>query len=248
MFDTKSELSFDDFKKRALDKSLSSYEKIGFPESLRKNYTKYILSDISNKLHLDKENKLVFDIGCGCGPLVNGIIELSVNFNHKLYLIDSKEMLAQIDDHNNVVKKPGYFASDKQFVKKFENKVDSIIVYSVIQYVFFESNLFEFLHDAISLLKPGGRLLIGDIPNFQKRQRFLNSEEGKKFKEKLKDFDKDTFKTIVVHQNNEIKIDDSIVLAILQRARNFGCESYLLEQNSSLPFANRREDILIIKR
>lgn len=43
-------------------------------------------------------------------------------------------------------------------------------------------------------------------------------------------------------------MDDSIVLAIVARLRRFGCEAYLVPQNDNLPMANRREDILVVKR
>ena len=45
----------------------------------------------------------------------------------------------------------------------------------------------------------------------------------------------------------EDKIDDSLVFAILNRYRNAGFETYLLEQPTDLPMGNRREDILIVK-
>jgi len=43
------------------------------------------------------------------------------------------------------------------------------------------------------------------------------------------------------------QIDDSIVFAILQRARAAGFHSYVLPQAPHLPLANRREDILVIR-
>ena len=43
------------------------------------------------------------------------------------------------------------------------------------------------------------------------------------------------------------QIDDGVILGVLQRYRGFGYDSYLLPQNENLPFANRREDILIVR-
>jgi hypothetical protein len=37
------------------------------------------------------------------------------------------------------------------------------------------------------------------------------------------------------------------LIAIPQRYKNFGFETYLLPQDERLPLSNRREDILIIK-
>ena len=42
------------------------------------------------------------------------------------------------------------------------------------------------------------------------------------------------------------QIDDGIMIGLLARARNFGYDAYLVPQNSNLPMANRREDLLIV--
>jgi hypothetical protein len=43
------------------------------------------------------------------------------------------------------------------------------------------------------------------------------------------------------------KIDDAVVLEILQRARDKGFDAYVVPQSDDLPMANRREDILIVR-
>ena len=43
------------------------------------------------------------------------------------------------------------------------------------------------------------------------------------------------------------QIDDSVVLAIVARARMAGFDAYVVPQADDLPMANRREDILIIR-
>jgi hypothetical protein len=113
----------------------------------------------------------------------------------------------------------------------------------VLFYVFANDNMFDFIHQALEILKPGGCLLLGDIPNISKRDRFISSEEGKKFMKKAKHL-----KGSTAHENRAQKMDDSIVMSILSRYRMNGYETYLLPQNSDLPMANRREDILIVKR
>ena len=42
-------------------------------------------------------------------------------------------------------------------------------------------------------------------------------------------------------------IDDSVVAAVLSRARLQGYDAYVMPQSPDLPMANRREDILIIR-
>jgi 2-polyprenyl-3-methyl-5-hydroxy-6-metoxy-1,4-benzoquinol methylase len=239
------ELTFDGFRERANDKSLSKWEKIGFPDSYRKDIEKKIFSDISNKLNLNRKGIKVLDIGCGCSELVDSFINNSIIKEQELYLVDSEEMLQNIvlGTNPNVHLVPGYFPKIDLFSEK-QNYFDSIVIYSVIQYVFLEQSIFDFIHKCLNITKHGGSILIGDIPNISSRERFLLSDDGKTFSTS-----NDSIKGALKfdHVNTE-RIDDSIILAILARFRNFGCETYLLPQAQGLPFSNRREDILIIKR
>lgn len=238
------ELTFDDFKKMAANPNLSASEKIGFPDSYRKGYSKVILEDIYTKLPIDKtQNKVIIDIGSGCDELTFELIEVCKKNNHTLVLIDSDEMLANIPESKNVVKIGGKFPFSNNEMKDYIGKADYVLCYSVLFYVFANDNMYLFLHEAVNLLKANGRFLIGDIPNIDKRDRFLDSEEGKKFLS-----NSNQIKGSTAHDNRDQKMDDSIVLAIVTRLRRFGCEAYLMPQNDNLPMSNRREDILIIKR
>ena len=41
--------------------------------------------------------------------------------------------------------------------------------------------------------------------------------------------------------------DDAVVLAIVSRCRSAGFDAYVVPQHEGLPFANRREDILVVR-
>lgn len=238
------ELTFDDFRKMAANPSLSGSEKIGFPDSYRKGYSKAILEDIYTKLPIDKtQNKVIIDIGSGCDELTFELIDICKKNNHTLVLIDSDEMLANIPDSKGVVKIGGKFPFSNNELKDYIGKTDYVLCYSVLFYVFANDNLYLFLHEALNLLKANGKFLIGDIPNIDKRDRFLESEEGKKFLQ-----NSGQVKGSTAHDNRDQKMDDSIVLAIVARLRRFGCEAYVVPQNDNLPMSNRREDILVVKR
>lgn len=238
------ELTFDDFRKMAANPNLSGSEKIGFPDSYRKGYSKAILEDIYTKLPIDKtQNKVIIDIGSGCDELTFELIEVCKKNNHTLVLIDSDEMLANIPDSKGVVKIGGKFPFSNNELKDYIGKTDYVLCYSVLFYVFANDNLYLFLHEALNLLKANGKFLIGDIPNIDKRDRFLDSEEGKKFLQ-----NSGQVKGSTAHDNRDQKMDDSIVLAIVARLRRFGCEAYVVPQNDNLPMSNRREDILVVKR
>jgi len=240
------EFSFEDFKKRAKSSSLSKWEKIGFPNSYRENTEHLIFDDIALKLKLNDNCFKILDVGCGCSDLVNHFITYTTKNNGSLYLVDSQEMLDNIVPeyiNSKIHLIPGYFPNVDVFNNKFHNYFDRIIVYSVIQYVFLEQSIYSFINKCLEMLSQGGILMIGDIPNFSARERFLQSEEGKSFLSSV-NYDNNIN---IIHDKKE-RIDDSIIISILTRYRNFGCETYLLPQPKELPFGNRREDILIYKR
>ena len=237
------EWNFDDFKNRAKDNKLTPSEKVGFPESYRKGKELLILEDIIQKTNISANQK-VLDIGCGCSDLTDLFKRYCEENEINLYLNDSHEMLSQLNFSNskNIKLIPGKFP-DILDNKPFEKNFDVILIYSVIQYVFNDGNMYSFIHKCLSILNKGGVILIGDIPNISSRDRFIKSDEGKKF---LKSKQENT-NIKIKHQNHE-RIDDSIILSLIQRFRNFDCETYLLPQPNNLPFGNRREDIIIKKR
>jgi len=57
----------------------------------------------------------------------------------------------------------------------------------------------------------------------------------------------DTVPEVKYNQIEPGKIDDSVLVGMLMRARNAGFEAYLLPQSPELPMANRREDLLIVR-
>ncbi len=240
-------LTYEDFKQLAVKRGIDKYEKIGFPSSYREGYERYIFDDIRSKLTaLRKKNKMIIDIGCGCSDLPLLLIENCIRNQSRLLLIDSKEMLDLLPDASTVEKYSGRFPDcmNDDF-KEFKGEVDAIIVYSVIQHVFIEASIFDFLDNACSLLKEGGEILVGDIPNISKRKRFFSSEEGIKFHKKFSG--KDELPDIGFNNIEFGKLDDGAVLGIMLRYRSFGYDTYLLPQNNKLPMANRREDVLIRK-
>lgn len=240
------DLTFDDFRRFALDESLDSSEKIGFPTAYRKGYEKYIFSDIRSKLRgLRQKNSTVLDIGCGCGDLARLIIQACAKSGSRLLLVDSREMLADLPDEAHVEKFPCRFPKCGRLFSSYRGKVDAILVYSVIQHVFLEDNIYVFLDRACELLSEGGEILIGDIPNISKRKRFFSSSTGIAFHKAFTG--SDDAPEIKPFSLEEKKLDDGVVAGILMRYRNAGFDTYLLPQGDKLPLSNRREDILIRK-
>ncbi len=237
---------------------MSRHERVGFPDEYRDGYEATIFRDVCGKLtNLARRGRTVFDIGCGCSDLPVLLADLCRTQSHRLILCDSEEMLAHLPDEASACrtdcqsvllprKAPGCFPRDSvDLLREFAGRVDAILTYSVLQYVFVESSVFDFVDACLSLLSPGGQLLIGDIPNVSKRKRFFASAVGVRCHQQFTGTDEAP--VVAFNALERSKIDDAVVLSIVSRARAAGFDAYLLPQASDLPMANRREDVLIVR-
>jgi hypothetical protein len=239
-------LSFDDFRRMAGDDSLSQYGRIGFPDSYREGKEESIFEDITSKLPaLGGRDKVVLDVGPGCSGLPLMLFELCRRQGHTLLLADSAEMLGRLPEEAFVRKFPAYYPHCPELFAGYEGRVDVLLCYSVLHYVFAESNLWDFLDASLGLLADGGQMLLGDVPNVSKRRRFFASEAGVKFHREFTGTE--TTPEVAFNRVERGVIDDSVVLSLLARARAAGCDAYVLPQRDDLPMANRREDILVRK-
>lgn len=239
-------LNFEDFRRMATDTTLSPHEKIGFPDHYRKGKSVAIFNDILQKLSLlNEKEQTILDVGPGCSDLAHTLIEHCHDRSHRLLLVDSAEMLAQLPDTHFIQKWPAYYPDCPPLFEQYNGKVNVLLTYSVFHYIFTESNIWRFIDQSLALLAPGGQMLIGDIPNISKRKRFFASAAGAKFHQAFTG--RDELPEVAFNTPEPDQIDDAVILSILQRVRAAGCDAYVLPQHPDLPMANRREDILITK-
>jgi len=240
------DIGFNDFKKFASDDNLSANEKVGFPDSYREGYDSHILEDIDSKIGVITPNEQVLDIGPGCSSLASDYIAKCTKAGSQITLIDSQEMLDLLPDLPGVTKIAGFYPSQDIMDKLIVGaRFDKIICYSVFHYIFIEANVWTFLDLTLDLLKPGGRFLLADIPNFSMRNRFFASDDGADFYKKFvnsNDSSADRQSKIC-----DTQIDDGVLIGMILRARNRGVHAYIVPQNPLLPMSNRREDLLFIK-
>jgi hypothetical protein len=238
-------LTFADFRRMALDESLSRHERVGFPDSYREGKEEVIFADIVAKLPaLEDRSRTIIDIGPGCSGLPRLLIDLCERQGHTLVLVDSAEMLSQLPDRSFVHKRPGLFPEEES-AAVWVGKADAVVVYSVFHYVFSEGNVWAFLDRLLELIAPGGALLIGDVPNVSKRKRFFSSEAGRRFHREFMQTEDDP--EVAFNAVESGHIDDEVVVCIVSRARLAGFDAYVLPQRDGLPMANRREDVLIAR-
>lgn len=241
------ERTFGDFKERARDDSLTQYEKVGFPNCYREGKEELIFADIERKLpNLSKGSQLVLDIGPGCSGPALMMIDCCRRQGHQLILIDSQEMLNLLPKEPFVQEFAGRYPDQCRSVfDNYAGQVNVIVCYSVLHYIFAETNLFDFLDRSLTLLAPGGEMLIGDIPNVSKRRRFFSSPNGIRFHQSFTGTAE--VPDVRFNQPEPGKIDDAVLLSLLLRARTAGYDAYILPQPETLPMANRREDMVILK-
>lgn len=240
------DLTFEKFRKLALADGLSRHEKVGFPNDYREGKEDEIFADMLRKMRsLDRKNLIAFEIGPGCSRLPIMLAELCATKQGSVHFVDSQEMLQLLPDASHIHKWPGRYPETPTLLETLAGKVDSIIAYSVIQYVFSEGNLWDFIDRCLMLLNDGGEIFLGDIPNITMRKRFFSGNEGIQMHKKF--IGRNELPNVLFNQLETGRIDDSVVLAILARARAEGYHAWIMPQGFALPMANRREDILIRK-
>lgn len=240
-------LDFDGFRELARDPQLTRHEKVGFPAAYREGKEAAIFADIRAKLpRLDSPGATVLEIGPGCSALPVMLAALCAERGGRVIFVDSAEMLALLPHGDHIEKLPGAFpeaAADR--FEALHGRVDAIVAYSVVQYVFAQGNLWDFLDRCLALLADGGEMLLGDLPNQTMRKRFFASPAGERQHREFTGRDEKPAVAFNCLQPGEM--DDSVVLSLLARARAQGFHAWVLPQAPALPMANRREDILIRK-
>ncbi len=238
-------LTYESFRALASDPELSEHERVGFPDSYRAGKVDVIVADIVGKLFpgANPGGRYV-EIGPGCSSLPIRLVEFARERGWSVVLVDSKEMLSCLPDWPGVVKVAGKFPEEEAKLPSLCGKMDRVLAYSVVHYAFAEGQLERFVDAALDLLAPGGRLLVGDVPNESKRQRFLASPSGQEF---ARQFATEHGDTSPGDHGRLIEVDDRVFFRLLERARLRGFDAYWLPQAELLPMANRREDLLFVR-
>lgn len=210
----------------------------------------FILSDVVSKLKLTKDDVLL-DIGCGMGLLCMPLTQIC----KQVYALDNAEVITRL--------KRGYVPSNCSLwegawlgcTQVFPH-VNKILCYSVLHYLRDLAEVFSFVDKMLPLLPEDGMILLGDIPNVDKKRRFLSSRAGTLFDEKFKrelstseGFEEEGEGALAAQKTETaVTFDDESLMDILQRYRKQGHDAYILPQPEFLPFGRSREDIMIVKR
>ena len=206
---------------------------------------KRAIVDIAAKLVLDPSDDLL-DIGCGAGNLtipLSFLVRSTTGIDHPRIIEVLRRRLTDqtltlIGGNFLEVEVPGRF--------------QKIVSYGVVSCLQDAAEVTRFVEKAASLLAPGGRLLVGDIPNADKKRRFAESPAGRRFEAEWAAImaDPDNVREVEWARQNlapagaTVTFDDELVLSLMRRFRNDGLDVYCLPQPPDLAFGHTREDLL----
>lgn len=238
-------------------KSFENYERVAAAEDVddtevagryrfQADAERRIVDDVAAKLQLEADDSLL-EIGCGPGNL---LLPLGARVRES-FGIDNAAALERLrrraQPGSRITTIPGDFLSVALPPRRFRK----VLVYSVMQCLDDATAAAAFLDRALSLVEPGGRLLVGDLANQDKKRRYAGSAAGQAGSAAWRSqVERAGPHPLDLQPRDEhmLHIDDALMLGWLATGRERGFESYLLEQSPDLPFGNTREDLLFVAR
>lgn len=238
-----SKVSFENYQHIAQLSDVSNTEVSG-RYSFQKEAERRILFDLLVKLDLKVTDSLL-EIGCGPGNLLvplSGFCASAAGIDNEAAIV---RLMSRFAKDAEISCMPGNFLEMTVPAAHF----DKILIYSVLHCLSDWDEVVCFVERALSLLKPGGRMVLGDLPNVSKKNRFANTKCGQivsaNWAEQIKGGRGRPAEKMKV-DTHLVTFDDASVLDLLAFIRSQGFESFLLPQPTELPFGCTREDILVI--
>jgi SAM-dependent methyltransferase len=199
-----------------------------------------IVEDIVAKLELGPDDRLL-EIGCGPGTLLIPLAFRCASATGVDNAASLDVLRSRFSGPPTIATVPGDFLA-----MDLQERYDAILVYNVLHSLPAVDDAFEFARRAAARLTSGGRLLLGDLANRDKRTRFHESPAGIEFQ---RDWERVQARyprtSIGAHDEAIGAFDDETIARLLYELRAAGFESYLLPQPPDLPFGRTREDVLV---
>jgi 2-polyprenyl-3-methyl-5-hydroxy-6-metoxy-1,4-benzoquinol methylase len=234
-----SKISFENYGRLA--RELKDPTEISGRYPIQSTAQRRILCDVVTKLQISPEDDLL-EIGCNVGNLLiplSFVVNTVTGIDHP----DCLQNLIQRFRGENVQLVSGDFLEIA-----LENNFDKILCYSVLHYLSSKDEVLRFVTKSVRRLTAGGIALFGDIPNQSKKQRFLQSESGRKLDREWREQMCGQASTVGLNLSvdpNLVQFDDDLLFDICRKCRADGFEACIFPQPPDLPFGNTREDILV---
>lgn len=238
-----SSTSFDNYARLAQLQEADNTEVAG-RYTFQSSAERRIIKDVTEKLALDSDDSLL-EIGCGPGNL---LLPLSYQVA-RCASIDNHAALERLTARCGTPMHIETYSGDFLSMELPGSLFSKVLIYSVLQYVDSQASAIHFLRRALSLLRPGGRLLLGDLPNQDKKRRFTQSQAGVLASQEWLALVSDAGAhplSGLPEDDRLLVVNDDLLLTLLKCGRAEGYESYLLSQPAGLPFGHTREDLLFV--
>ncbi|MDO8788867.1 MAG: class I SAM-dependent methyltransferase [Sulfuritalea sp.] len=198
----------------------------------------------------------ILDVGCGCGNFTDNMILLAQEKSLALTLVDFPEVMdalrsqySQAELGSDISLIAGAFPDglDADFLSG--QRFDYILMYNMIQC---SGQPVELIRAAARLLAPYGCLFVGDVPNVNRKGRFLASAKGRVFDAAYKKLTLEQLPVYTSHEDfvtqcqvGNTSVNDGLVVTVFTEFRKAGYDVFVLPQPMAFPFSFTREDILI---
>jgi protein-L-isoaspartate O-methyltransferase len=224
---------------------------------IHRKLERLVVQDIAAKLDLQPEDRLL-DIGAGIGQLT---IPLSYMVS-EVTAVDHPDCLERLK--RRAPEQPIRMVPGNWLDMDLKESFTKILIYDVIHYLG-KGEGAAFVDKTLKLLESRGRMLIGDIPSVDLRERFDSSLFGMKFNTKwnadldaaVDEYAKRLGTEEEINKHNSlfdgrkdpdlVVFGDDQVLALVREIRRGGFQAWAVPQPESLPFATQREDILVMR-
>ena len=211
---------------------------------IQKRAERLMVMDVAAKLEVGPDDRLL-EIGCGPGNLLiplSFMVQSAVGMDHPEVC---RYLQSRISDLKIQTIGCNFFAYEPDTDTAF----DKVLIYSVMNTLSDQEEAVEFMDKAVGLIAPGGRLLLGDIANGDRKARFLESASGKAFEAEWRKDLAASAQAVTISDlpggGSVFRPTDGFILSLMARYRERGFDTYLLPQPPALPFGNTREDLLI---
>ena len=227
---------------------MGSYYASGRPVPVDPNM---IIEDVLSKIPVTK-NDVVLDVGCGTGVIT---IPLSKHCQH-IHALDSGAKVlekARARCKEEHVANITYYLGSALDLPFEENSFNHVLMYGVIHLFENEEQVNRAVAQLVRVCKPGGRILIAEIPDQKSRQEFEQRQKTPREMELLNDFNANRAEYDRLFKEHISNFPSAAPLAfdcakLVAYGETIGCQGSVVKQDIRQPFSLTRRDVVLIKK